>query len=149
MTELSLLAKIKADLLAARKARQANVVSVLNPLVAEASAPGFNDGKRESTDAEVVKVINGFVSGISLCIETSGGKANESQAFELSLLKQYLPELMPQDELSGIIDDIISKNGYSKISDMKAIMSELSVYAGRFDGKAAGDLVKKKLLGNK
>ena len=145
MEEVSLLNKIRADLLVARKARDTNSVRLLNPLLSDASAPGLNNGKRESTDAEVIKVINGFVSGINECISRQGGSATAEQLHELSILKGYLPELMSTQELEKIIDDIIAENGYSKISDMKGLMSALSKYAGRYDGNTAGQLAKSKL----
>ena len=51
---MSLLHTLRQDALAARKARDAIAASLLVTLVSEAEMTGFNDGKRESSDVEVM-----------------------------------------------------------------------------------------------
>jgi len=58
-----LINKIKSDALEARKARKTNTATLLTTLYFEASMVGKNLENRESTDQEVLQVIEKFIKG--------------------------------------------------------------------------------------
>lgn len=62
---------------------------------------------------------------------------------ELKIVEAYLPQQLSQDEVVGIIKEIISNN---EGANMGAVMKELQPQIkGRFDGKLASQLVKENL----
>ena len=65
---------------------------------------------------------------------------------ELSLIQTYLPEPLGAEELSTLIQSIISETGASDIRDMGPVMNTLrSQVQGRADMKAVSQAVKAQL----
>ena len=58
---MSLLQALRNDALTARKARDTVAASLLVTLLSEAEKTGLDDGKRESSDAEVIATIRKFL----------------------------------------------------------------------------------------
>lgn len=62
---------------------------------------------------------------------------------EIEVLQKYLPEQMGQEELEGIIKDIIAQTGASSMKDMGKVMGMASKQlAGKADGKTISTVVK-------
>jgi uncharacterized protein YqeY len=74
-------------------------------------------------------------------------RADKEKA-EQTILKEYLPPDMPDEELTKIVDEAIKNSGVSDIRDMgKVIGIVMGQVKGKADGKKVADLVKSKLLG--
>ena len=72
----------------------------------------------------------------------------EIEIFQASIIEKYLPEQMNEEELQGIIQDIVTKSGAQSIKDMGRVMGMASkALAGKADNKAVAEIIKK-LLGN-
>ena len=70
----------------------------------------------------------------------------EKDAAELSILKDYLPEPLSEEELAAAIDAAIAALGVTNMSGMgKVIQSVMGDYKGRVDGKAVSSAVKARL----
>ena len=70
----------------------------------------------------------------------------EKEAAELSILKDYLPEPLSEEELAAAIDAAIAALGVTNMSGMgKVIQSVMGDYKGRVDGKAVSSAVKARL----
>ena len=70
----------------------------------------------------------------------------EKEAAELSILKDYLPEPLSEEELAAAIDAAIAALGVTNMSGMgKVIQSVMGDYKGRVDGKAVSAAVKARL----
>ena len=61
---MTLINKLQQDQLTARKAKDKFTTTVLSTLYSECNRVGFDDGKRETTDGEVLKVIQKFVKNV-------------------------------------------------------------------------------------
>jgi len=146
-----MLNKIKADNLTARKARDKFTSGILTTLIGEISIIGKNDGNRETTEPEAIKVITKFAKGVKETIEmiTDGNDFNHLNAVtmekvntldkELKLYETYLPQLMSEDKLRKIITDL-------NLNNIGAIMGALNKsYKGKFDGSMASKLAKELL----
>lgn len=132
---MSLLQKIKQDQLVARKERDGFVGGLLTVLYSEASIIGFNDGKRESTDEEVVKVIKKFIKGIDENISVARtDDAKHEFLKEKAVLEKYLPKQLTEEQLTNIIGNYIRELGPNKSAIMKNLKETLS---GQYDGKMA------------
>ncbi len=133
---MSLLNKIKDDRFSARKNKKAQRAKFLTTLLAEAERPGLDDGKRESTDTEVLAVVKKFVKGLK---ETLALQYDEQLHAELSTCMEYMPTQLDDDQLRTIIGEYINE-GVDKIG---IIMKMLKTnYPGSFDGKRASAIAK-------
>jgi uncharacterized protein len=67
----------------------------------------------------------------------------EVEVFQASIIEKYLPEQMSEDDLKGIIQQIITKTGAQSIKDMGKVMGMASKeLAGKADNKAVADIIK-------
>lgn len=81
--------------------------------------------------------------------EKAGAKDRvEKETQELEILKEYLPEEMPDNDLEKIIDEVIAETGASEIKDMGKVIGMIMEKVGSAaDGSKVAMFVKKKLLG--
>ena len=78
--------------------------------------------------------------------EKAAKEQAEKEAAELSILKDYLPEPLSEEELAAAIDAAIAALGVTNMSGMgKVIQSVMGDYKGRVDGKAVSAAVKARL----
>ena len=70
--------------------------------------------------------------------------------FEVSVLDEYLPQMMPECELREIVENLVIKNGFSGMKDMGNVMKLLknSDFAQYIDFKLASNIVKETLIGD-
>jgi uncharacterized protein YqeY len=133
---MTLIDKIKADQLQARKDRDPLKSVLLTTLIGEASLIGTNDGKREVTDAEVVAVVKKFIKGIDETLKYLGDHAPAQSKVvksEKDMLEVYLPKQYDDYELKVLILGANLANT-SKGQIMKYLKDN---YAGQYDGKVA------------
>ena len=140
---MSLLTTLQNDMLTARKERDNITSSLLVTLVSEASMPGFNDGKRTSTDAEVMAAIKKFLKNNAevLAVRPQDTIAHK----EREILERYLPKQLSDDELLVVLRSIVSSLGLQSVTgkDVGNVMKLLSSqYAGQYDGAKASALIK-------
>jgi uncharacterized protein len=65
---------------------------------------------------------------------------------ELSVLEEFMPEPLSEEELEQIVDDAIAENGATSLQDLGRVMADvMPQVAGRADGSAVGQLVREKL----
>ena len=111
---------------------------------------GKNLGNRESTDQEVLQVIEKFIKNANE-IQTILLKNNKDVSHienEIKTLSNYLPQKMSREELENVVRDIIEalKDINSEVQ-MGKVMSVLkNSYGGTYDGKMASEIVKKELV---
>lgn len=145
---MSILDTIKKDNLVARKAKNSFLSGVLTTLVGEITAVGKNNGNRETTDDEAVKVLQKFKKNaeqtISLLKDKDiSGSELSSYEKEVSIYSGYLPSLMSEDELTYLIQDIISHDSDINLGKIMKFLN--SQYKGQFDGRLASQIAKKLL----
>lgn len=145
---MSLIQKIKADQLTARKKyaetgfeKHAVDSRFLTTLYAEAAKVGKDAGNRETTDDEVVAVLKKFQKNIEETRKaTRDSGVHETLAREERLVMSYLPKQFSEAELSDIVTGLRSK---SVISDLKSCMAYFKAhYAGQYDGAVLSKVAK-------
>lgn len=137
---MTLLDKIRADQLQARKEGNKTKADILTTLIGEAAMVGKNAGNRDTTDDETTKVIVKFVKGIVETQDLTRGvnldKFNVLEA-EKQILEAYLPKQLTTDELKEII-----LTNFTEKPNVGAVMAYLKAnYSGLYDGKVASGLV--------
>lgn len=106
--------------------------------------------RRKLEDEDIFKVIQGMVRKGEESIEQfqAGGRNDlvEKEKMEIEILKSFLPQPIPQEEIIKIIDETIQETQSSSLKDlgkvMKAVMPRLG---GKADGKVINQLVKERL----
>lgn len=142
-----LLKTIQADSLAARRARDTVRATLLTTLYSEAAMVGKNDGNRDSTDDEVIKVIRKFVKGIdeSLAVKTEGPAA-EALRTEKALLEAYLPVQVTEADVEAAAHGIVASLEQRGPKAMGAVMKALKDrFGAALDGQVASAVVKRVL----
>ena len=72
----------------------------------------------------------------------------KKEEYEISVIRNFMPSQLSNEEVKTIIDKIIHDNNASSIKDMGVVMAELKKkYSGQLDFGAAGKLIKE-LLSN-
>lgn len=138
-----LLVKIKQEQLKARVERDSLKASVLTTLVGEIETLTSRDKNIILTDADVLKLINKFISNN---IETYQLTKNQNCLAENNYLSLYLPKQLSERELKAYIALIIDTNSYTSKKDMGKVMQELkSKYSGQFDSRLVIKLIEQAL----
>lgn len=146
-----LLARIRADLTAAMKARDTATTRTLRAVIAavrEVEVSG--DQATTLDDAGVEKVIAAQAKRRVEAAEAfdHGDRPEKAQAErnELAILEQYLPKPLTEEELETLIEQTLADEGLSTKADMgKAMKAVNAKVAGRADGRQVADLVKARL----
>jgi uncharacterized protein len=72
----------------------------------------------------------------------------DQEAQELAILEEYLPQQLSDEEVSQVIDEVISRTGASSARDMGKVMGPvMQQLKGRADGQKIQAMVKAKLNG--
>ena len=72
--------------------------------------------------------------------------ANEEA--ELSYFSDYMPTPMTEDEIRGVIEEVVSRLGATTVKDMGKVMAEVRpIVAGKADAAEVGLMVKQRLGG--
>ncbi len=70
----------------------------------------------------------------------------EKEASELDILKEYLPEILSEEQTLDLVKEVIGQISASSLSDMGKVMSLIMHKSnGKVDGKIANRLVKELL----
>ena len=93
---MTLIERIRADQLQARKDKDTIKVNLLTTLIGEAVSIGKNNGNRETTDAEVIALTKKFIKNLQEAIEvyTRNGVSVDAQRTEIGILEAYVPKQM-------------------------------------------------------
>jgi len=68
------------------------------------------------------------------------------EKFEVSVLQEYLPQALTEDEVAAILEQVISETGASGIKDMSKVMAAVKpLVVGRADMAKISGLIKTRL----
>lgn len=145
---MSLIQLLKVDQLDARKMGYTVTATTLTTLIGEAAMVGLNDGKRETTDDEVVAIIKKFIKGINETMDVTfdSGDAFEALKCEKALLEHYLPQQFTEGDLETIVTGMVAQLTSPSMKDMGKLMGSLKEnFNGQYDGKMASGVVRRLL----
>jgi uncharacterized protein YqeY len=143
--------RLKADMIAAMKAKDKERLTVLRMLIAKLKDAAIN--KRDVLSAEEeLRLIATYAKqreeGLAEAEKAGREDLAEKERFELELVRGYLPQALSDDELGALVDEVIAESGASSMKDMGGVMKTvLARAAGRTDGGKVSALVKSKLAG--
>jgi uncharacterized protein YqeY len=108
------------------------------------------DSRSEVDDAQVLAILDKMVKQRRDSIEQyeKAGRAElaEQEAFEIEVLKEYLPQALSDDEIAAMVTEAIASCSAESIRDMGKVMGQLKPkMQGRADMGAVGALIKQQL----
>ena len=133
---INLIDKIKSDSVSARLEKRPSAV-FLTTLLSECSKPGFDDGKRQSSNEEVVAILKKFKSNIqeTLNLIKPDDSSNRIKLeSELEIVEYYLPQMASENQMIEM-----TKNSKT-IKDFMSSLKEK--FGANFDGKLASQIFK-------
>lgn len=149
--DVSILERLDKDMIKAAKARDSERLGVIRFVRSENKNLAIRLG-RELKDEDVLGVLAKLAKQHREAIEQfgEGGRDElvQQETRKLSIIEEYLPAPLGDDELAGLLDEIIDETGASGPRDMgvvmKAIMPKVK---GRADGGVVKALVQSRLSG--
>jgi uncharacterized protein YqeY len=146
---MSLIARIEDDLKQARLSRDDRRRDALS-LVLASLRSAEKDLQRPLHDDEELQVLQRERKKRLEAIEAYEGAGRveqaESEEFELSVLEEYMPDPLTEEELEEIVDDVIAEVGATSIRDLGRVMADvMPQVSGRADGSTVSQLVREKL----
>lgn len=137
---MSILQKIKDDLLAARKAGKVIERSLLTTVLSEVQMIGKNDGGRDTTDAETIAYLKKMIKNTNDTIGhvPADSTGREVLVQEVAILSSYLPQQMTEEQIQSIIEDLKDK-AYGVPEIMKYFKEK---HAGFYDGAFVSKLAR-------
>ena len=144
---MSLIERIKTDQVIARKMRWSARASILTTLIGEAEMIGKNAGNRSPSNDEVTLIIKKFVKNLDenlrLAEKNEDVDRYDLAEAEKSVLVDYLPKQLNEQELTDAINQFISEWPTSVSFGIGNILARLKLkYNSCYDGAMAAKLVK-------
>ncbi len=146
-----LIEQIRTDLIAATKARDTDRQRTLRSVIAAIQEEQVSgDQAKELDDDGIMAVLKAQVKRrIDAAEAFAAGNADDRAAAERaeqSIIEEYLPAAISDDELGAIVERVMTDNGFAAQSDMgKAMKAVNTEVAGRADGRKVAALVKSRL----
>ncbi|MCU0650718.1 MAG: GatB/YqeY domain-containing protein [Candidatus Omnitrophica bacterium] len=142
--------KILNDFKDAMKQKDSLKVSALSFLRGQLGYAALEKKKDKLDDADCLAVIKKLMKQRQDSIDqfTAGNRPDlaQKETKELEILKGYVPEEMPRDQIIKIVDEVIAALGAGGMKDMGNVMKEVRQKTGaNADGKLVSDLVRERL----
>ena len=137
--------RIRADLNAARRAKDKLRTTVLTTVLSEIRNKEIEQGG-EADDEAVIGVVTKAIKQRNEAAEQMRDAGREELAEkeerEAEILDAYTPESMSEDEVRTLVGEIIASGADNMGAVMGALMPQIK---GRFDGKEANRIVREEL----
>lgn len=138
---------IKSAMLARDKVRLEALRGIKKEFLEAKSAPGAGG---ELTDADALKIITKMVKqrreSAKIYAEQNRQDLADNELAEMTVIEQYLPKQLTEEELAKELETIITQIGATSPADMGRVMGVASkALAGRADGRAISAKVKELL----
>ena len=151
---MSLREKIETDYKNALKSKDKNKISTYRLILAGVKDLDINNRsgsqKKETDDEDIKKLLKKMIKqraeSIDVYKKNNRNDLLEIEQGEVSVLSEYLPKQLSDDETKKICSDIISSTGASSLKDMGRVMGEIKKkYADTIDFSKAGAILKELL----
>ena len=146
---MSLLEKLKNDLIPARKEKDKDKLNTLRAVKGAMQLEIINNKKQENDDL-LLDVVNKQIKmrNDSISEFEKAGRCDlvDSYQKEVDILKEYMPKELTKEELEEIIDNAIKETGASTVKDLGIIMRMITpIVKNKCDMKEVTNKIKEKL----
>ena len=151
---MSLRDKIETDYKNALKSKDKNKISTYRLILAGIKDVDINNRsgpeKKETDDEDIKKLLKKMVKQRSESIDVykknNRNDLLEIEEGEMSVISEYLPKQLSEEDTKKICDETINSTGASSIKDMGKVMGELKKkHADTIDFSKAGSILKELL----
>ena len=148
---MTLREKIESDYKSTLKSKDKNKISTYRLILSGIKDLDINNRsgpeKKETDENDIKKLLKKMIKQRTESIEIykKGNRSDllEIEQSEASILSEYLPAQMGEEETKKICSEIIEKTGASTVKDMGKVMGELKKnYADSIDFSKAGTIIK-------
>ena len=148
---MELVEKVSKDIVAAMKAKDKVTLEALRNIkkvfIEAKTAPGAND---TLDDAAALKILQKLAKqghdSADLYTQQNRPDLAEAEMAQVKVIESYLPKALSAEEIEAAVKEIIAQTGATSIKEMGKVMGVASKQlAGKADGKAISDIVKKLL----
>jgi len=146
---MSLIGRLETELRAAMLARENDRRDALRLILASLRS-AEKDLQRPLSDDEELQVLQRERKRRVEAAEAfrEGGREDRAkrEEDELTVLEEFMPEPLAEEDIERIVDDAIAENGATSLRDMGRVMADvMPQVAGRADGSAVSQIVREKL----
>ena len=148
---MELFEKVSKDIVAAMKAKDKVTLEALRNIkkvfIEAKTEPGAND---TLDDAAALKILQKLAKqghdSAELYTQQNRPDLAEAEMAQVKVIESYLPKALSAEEIEAAVKEIIAQTGATSIKEMGKVMGLASKQlAGKADGKAISDVVKKLL----
>ena len=143
---MGIIDKIQHDLHEAMKKKEKEKINTLRNIVGTLKYKVIEKGEG-ITEQEEIKVIQSLAKQRKDSIEMykKGERSDlvEIESTELSIINEYLPQAMSEEEVKSLVKDSVEESGVQSIADLGKIMPIIMKKgAGRVNGKLAQQILR-------
>ena len=143
---MSIIDEIQHDLHEAMKKKEKEKINTLRNIVGTLKYKVIEKGEG-ITEQEEIKVIQSLAKQRKDSIEMykKGERSDlvEIESTELSIINEYLPQAMSEEEVKSLVKDSVEESGAQSIADLGKIMPIIMKKgAGRVNGKLAQQILR-------
>lgn len=134
-----------------KAAERLSTLRLINAAIKDMEIAGrSDDGEVTLCDADVLSILGKMVKQRqeSARAYEEGGRLDlaEREMSEISVIEEFLPRQLDEDEVRSAIDKALSETGATSVRDMGKVMAELKGrYTGQMDFGKVGPMVKDQL----
>ncbi len=145
MADMSIKERLREDMKSAMRAKAADRLGLIRMLIAAVKNQEIAL-RRELTDADVIDVLTSEAKKRREAedIYRKNGRSDlaDKEAFELTVLSDYLPQALTDEEATQIVAQAIADSGAVTKRDMGKVMGRVMAQVkGRYDGSKVKDIV--------
>ena len=144
-----MLKKLEQDMMQALKSKEKEKAGALRLIISKCKNKAI-ELRKELSDQEIIKVLQTVVKqhkeSIKLYKEGNRNDLVEAEVRELGFVEVYLPSMMSEEDLRGLVSSVVAEVGATSMADFGKVMPNVMKQgAGKIDGNTAQSIVKELL----
>lgn len=144
-----MLKKLEQDMMQALKSKEKERAGALRLIISKCKNKAI-ELRKELSDQEIIKVLQTVAKqhkeSIKLYKEGNRNDLVEAEVRELGFVEVYLPSMMSEEDLRGLVSSVVAEVGATSMADFGKVMpTVMKQGAGKIDGNTAQSIVKELL----
>lgn len=144
-----MLKKLEQDMMQALKSKEKEKAGALRLIISKCKNKAI-ELRKELSDQEIIKVLQTVAKqhkeSIKLYKEGNRNDLVEAEVRELGFVEVYLPSMMSEEDLRGLVSSVVAEVGATGMADFGKVMPNVMKQgAGKIDGNTAQSIVKELL----
>ena len=144
-----MLKKLEQDMMQALKSKEKERAGALRLIISKCKNKAI-ELRKELSDQEIIKVLQTVAKqhkeSIKLYKEGNRNDLVEAEVRELGFVEVYLPSMMSEEDLRGLVSSVVAEVGATSMADFGKVMPNVMKQgAGKIDGNSAQSIVKELL----